>query len=158
VVIRGHGGNIEAMPKGHGGEESWRKEGNGRRRFLRWIGGGLLGLIALFFGSMVKRKLYRLKSEQHPVRLPLDLPQGVTFHEDIIINRDGNSYRTMSARCNHLGCIVDRKEGEHLVCPCHGSRYSLDGRVLNGPATHDLVCLHHRINAKEKSLIIEPPA
>jgi len=142
----------------HEGGEAKRREGNGRRGFLRWIGSGLLGLLAFFFDSMVKGRLYRLKSEQHPIRLPLDLPQGVTFHEDIIVNREGNRYRTMSARCSHLGCIVDRRQGDKLVCPCHGSKYSMNGRVLSGPATHDLARLGHRIDAKEKSLIIEPPA
>lgn len=142
----------------HGSEETLRREGNGRRRFLQWIGGGLIGILALFFGSMVKGRLYRLRSEQHPTRLPLDLPHGVTFHEDIIINRDGSRYGAMSARCSHLGCIVDRRQGDQLVCPCHGSRYSIDGRVMSGPATHDLARLPYRIDAKEKSLIVEPPA
>lgn len=147
-----------AMGGGPGSEDSRRRESNGRRRFLRWIGSGLLGLLGLFFGSMVKGGLSRLRSGQHPVRLPLDLPEGVTFHEQVIVNRTGKSYRTMSARCTHLGCIVDIKQGEELVCPCHGSRYSLDGRVVSGPATHDLVRLDCRINGKEKSLIIEPPS
>ncbi|MFZ0450641.1 MAG: Rieske (2Fe-2S) protein [Desulfatiglandaceae bacterium] len=130
---------------------------NGRRKFLQWIGSGLLALLALFFGSMVKGRLYRMRSEENPKRLPLDLPQGVTFHEDIIVNRDGNNYITMSARCSHLGCIVDRRQGDKLVCPCHGSKYSINGRVLSGPATYDLARLRHHIDSKEKSLIIERP-
>jgi|GEM_PF-6620165 len=53
---------------------------NKRRKFLRWIGYGLLGIVALFFGSMIRSALYRLKAEAGPRYLPLDLPSGVTFH------------------------------------------------------------------------------
>ncbi len=42
------------------------------------------------------------------------------------------SYTAVSTRCMHLGCQVEPTEG-HLVCPCHGSEYTNDGRILKGP-------------------------
>lgn len=42
-------------------------------------------------------------------------------------------------RCPHLGCALKWNAAEHSYdCPCHGSRFSQSGKVLNNPANEDL--------------------
>jgi Rieske Fe-S protein len=41
--------------------------------------------------------------------------------------------------CSHLGCSVALNSGEQSFdCPCHGSRFHLNGTVLHGPAAYPL--------------------
>lgn len=41
-------------------------------------------------------------------------------------------------RCPHLGCALKYNDQEHSWdCPCHGSRFTKEGRLLNNPANED---------------------
>jgi len=41
--------------------------------------------------------------------------------------------------CVHLGCLYRwEPTGERFECPCHGSKYLLDGAKIDGPATRNL--------------------
>lgn len=55
--------------------------------------------------------------------------------------------------CTHLGCtVLENVNGEGFICPCHGSRYSYSGKVLEGPATKNLA--HYRIKNQEDGILI----
>ena len=42
-------------------------------------------------------------------------------------------------RCSHLGCALKWNAAEHTWdCPCHGSRFTRDGTLIDNPATKDL--------------------
>ena len=62
-------------------------------------------------------------------------PDGAFY--PFLINRDdaGNFY-VLDCECRHASCVVPVFDtGEMSIhCPCHGSRYWVDGEVINGPA------------------------
>ena len=42
-------------------------------------------------------------------------------------------------RCPHLGCALKWNSEEHTWdCPCHGSRFTKDGNLIDNPATGNL--------------------
>lgn len=57
----------------------------------------------------------------------------------VIIVSNNGKIAALNPTCPHQGCDVDWKgnSGE-LVCPCHGSKFSVDGGVLAGPAKEPL--------------------
>jgi glycine/D-amino acid oxidase-like deaminating enzyme/nitrite reductase/ring-hydroxylating ferredoxin subunit len=83
---------------------------------------------------------------RHPGRRPIeDLAPG----EGDIVRLDGEKvagYRdedgtlhAVTPVCTHLGCQVNFNRAERSWdCPCHGSRFTVDGEVLQGPAVHRL--------------------
>lgn len=60
--------------------------------------------------------------------------------EKIAVYKD-NSGKThaVSAVCTHRGCTVGwNAKDSTWDCPCHGSRYDKNGKVIHGPAVKDL--------------------
>jgi glycine/D-amino acid oxidase-like deaminating enzyme/nitrite reductase/ring-hydroxylating ferredoxin subunit len=53
-------------------------------------------------------------------------------------DEEGNNH-VVSAVCTHMKCVVNWNESEKSWdCPCHGSRFNVDGEVIEGPAMLDL--------------------
>ncbi|KAJ4729921.1 Cytochrome b6-f complex iron-sulfur subunit [Melia azedarach] len=52
----------------------------------------------------------------------------------------------INAVCTHLGCVVPWNAAENkFICPCHGSQYNDQGRVVRGPAPLSLALAHANI-------------
>jgi glycine/D-amino acid oxidase-like deaminating enzyme/nitrite reductase/ring-hydroxylating ferredoxin subunit len=52
---------------------------------------------------------------------------------------ESNQLHIVNSECTHLKCIVKWNNDEKTWdCPCHGSRFSFEGKTLNGPANKDL--------------------
>lgn len=58
----------------------------------------------------------------------------------VAVHRDeAGALHAVQAACPHLGCLVDHDPtGPAWECPCHGSRFGIDGTLLQGPATTGL--------------------
>jgi Rieske Fe-S protein len=56
-----------------------------------------------------------------------------------VYKAEDGSLVALSPRCTHMGCTVDWNDADATWdCPCHGSRYAKEGRVIQGPAKEDL--------------------
>lgn len=69
-------------------------------------------------------------------------PSRSMMHKQLFINGIDaalNLIKPTRPRCPHLGCALRWNPVEHSWdCPCHGSRFDQDGKLLNNPATDDL--------------------
>lgn len=55
----------------------------------------------------------------------------------LVVRAPGGTLAATAATCTHLGCPLGLEGGE-IVCPCHLSRFGLDGTVLHPPARASL--------------------
>lgn len=67
-------------------------------------------------------------------------PQRSIWHPQLLLNGIETSLNLITPttpRCPHLGCALKWNSQEHSWdCPCHGSRFSGDGKLLDGPANN----------------------
>lgn len=100
-----------------------------------------------FVGGLIQ---YVKTKPSHPTE---DL-NSVAKNEGRIIEHEGtklgvyrdeqNSLHFVDTECTHMGCTIKWNNDEKSWdCPCHGSRFSYEGKVLNGPANKPLP--HHTI-------------
>jgi glycine/D-amino acid oxidase-like deaminating enzyme/nitrite reductase/ring-hydroxylating ferredoxin subunit len=93
--------------------------------------------------NVVKRFIGdRLRTETRSVA---DLEPGqaavlVEGSERVAVYRDdAGTVHAVSPVCTHMGCTVTWNTAETTWdCPCHGSRFTCDGQVIQGPAVKDL--------------------
>lgn len=96
-------------------------------------------------------------SRKFKVVVPEGLPPGepiVPVGRSVAVFRDASGTWAVSTVCTHLGCIVKR-EGGAFSCPCHGSRFALDGAVEKGPAPKPLPWLAVTAQADGSVLVDE---
>jgi Rieske Fe-S protein len=57
----------------------------------------------------------------------------------VVTQPTSGAFKAFSAVCTHEGCTVNSINGGLIMCPCHGSEYSIaDGSVKRGPAPSPL--------------------
>ena len=69
-----------------------------------------------------------------------DVPvgSGVIVDKVVVTQPTAGVFKGFSSTCTHKGCAVDKIADGTIDCPCHGSKFNLDGSVAKGPATKPL--------------------
>jgi cytochrome b6-f complex iron-sulfur subunit len=118
-----------------------------RRDFLKLTRTALLttsGLLGL--GGLVRFLSYStqpLAPTEFDLGLASNYPPGsrtVLPEIPAVLVRSDQSFTALSLVCTHLGCTVE-SQPEGFACPCHGSRFDLQGNVQRGPAARPLAAL-----------------
>ncbi len=80
----------------------------------------------------------------------------------VYVMRLAEGFRALSAVCTHLGCITRHQPELGLIaCPCHGSKFTLAGDVVAGPAPRPLRWLQMSLSEKGELIVdtaVEVPA
>ena len=74
-------------------------------------------------------------------------PSRSIWHPKLFLNGLESSVNLLTParkRCPHLGCALKWNKAEHTWdCPCHGSRFTSKGELIDNPATDDLKPISH---------------
>ncbi len=74
-----------------------------------------------------------------------------------IARQEGDRFLAVRALCTHMVCILRFNPlNVTLDCPCHGSTFEVDGRVINGPAVQPLAPLVTRFDGTMLSVQLSP--
>jgi cytochrome b6-f complex iron-sulfur subunit len=130
-----------------------------QRRTIFTLGCVGLGAATLGFGGatvryLVPNVLYE-PSRRFPIGNPSDFPAGsATFLPDrrLFVFNSADGLFCISSICTHLGCNV-RHAGTGFECPCHGSRYDENGRVISGPAPKALAWYSLTLSPREQLMV-----
>ncbi len=72
----------------------------------------------------------------------------------LIMHPQGTQYAVVSSLCTHSGCPLGFEDGE-AICPCHLSRFSLDGKVTHPPARAPLTVFTSSFDSETGELTID---
>ncbi|TMB90043.1 MAG: Rieske 2Fe-2S domain-containing protein [Chloroflexi bacterium] len=82
-------------------------------------------------------------------------PGALAFGGFAVKDTNGKPH-VFAINCSHLGCpIAVNTTDSTFDCPCHGSRFHLDGTVLHGPATAPLSDLSWKQGSDPKTIVVD---
>jgi Rieske Fe-S protein len=76
--------------------------------------------------------------------------------ELMLIRKSEIEFLAVKTICSHKGCDVDL-DGNKFICPCHGSEYTLEGKVTHGPAKQDLKTFETVFDSEKGTVTIKMP-
>jgi len=121
-----------------------------RRQFIA-ITGLLLASGGLLFRYLTPRTVGKRQVLASCASVDVPYNGALVFQEQrIALLRGQSGLFAISLVCTHLGCTVV-VSGSEISCPCHGSVFDREGRVVKGPADKPLT----RLSVNENGGVIE---
>jgi Rieske Fe-S protein len=128
-------------------------EKKNRRTFLKVITVGIASFFVFIWNKFTLNQVDIIQQKERI--LPFNKNKQVSFFENFIIVNQNEKTTVLSSHCTHLGCKINRMENGRLACPCHGSEYDLEGKVLKGPAYKSLQILPSKLSSDGTHIEIE---
>ena len=119
-----------------------------RRRFLKFLPFVVAGT---FSYPLYKFTFFNEKPNRKASVVLKDISDGITkiTKQEYFIYKVANKITVFDAHCTHMGCIINfDKQHKVFNCPCHKSRFSIEGMRLRGPAKRNLDTISYKIQNK----------
>lgn len=138
-----------------------------RREFLKGAALAVGGAVSVFQTGCVSSTAPVVRVQPLSNRISVDTARpelanvgdGIQLSADeldypiLLIRVSPDRFVALSTECMHLGCTV-KKQPSVIRCPCHGSVYDLEGRVLNGPTEQPLKQYEVRIHGTAAEIVL----
>lgn len=113
---------------------------------------GLPAIVCLFFPPTARQENEWVEAGAIS-KLAVDSPVEMTFRRNRVdgwkilsekstawvVKEADNQVVAFGPQCTHLGCAYHWEDGKNVfLCPCHSSLFSVDGKVVSGPAPRPL--------------------
>lgn len=131
-----------------------------RRVFLKWLGAAVAVVALLPRMAHAKIKKVGIPLAKTPALQNVDGSVILKIKEqDVLFVRTSDAeVKAVSPVCTHQKCqVAYNAKSKQIECSCHGSKYTVDGKVLNGPAPRDLPNFKAKISGEQIVLEIEEP-
>ncbi len=119
-----------------------------RRKFLNLLPYVLVG----GFSYPISKFLFFSENPNIKMTIALkNINEGITYIEKskFFIYKKDDIIDIYNAHCTHMGCIINFDiNTKKFNCPCHKSRFDIDGTRLRGPAKRDLDRITFKIKNK----------
>ena len=124
-----------------------------RRNFVKLLPYVLAG----GFAYPISKFVFFSDNPDIKLSMPLkNINNGITHlkQSQLFIYKNDKTIDIYDAHCTHMGCILNfDNQTEQFNCPCHKSRFDIDGTRLRGPAKRDLDKIAFKI--KNKTLFVD---
>ena len=119
-----------------------------KRNFLKYVVNSLIYIstISLIYPA-IKFIFYNTKKM---IKYKIPLKRITKIHKvtnpALFIVKKDKEIEVFDAHCTHMGCILNfDKRKSQFTCPCHKSKFDINGKRLSGPAKRDLDKITYKI-------------